>query len=160
MKALLAACLLMISATLAGAQLYSSNFEADFPYELYNHNGSKVALRTDENVVEFTYLSPRAELPPIVERGVVLFTGIAETYTRRDGVEVRTGKVSGIAYTFRRGCNTAFAYEMSGNMSEDGERITLFGEAPRVIGCRQHGTDLLSKDSTLYFTRDHRKVGK
>jgi hypothetical protein len=107
--------------------------------ETLDHNGSIMTLtRSHDDVVAIQYRSPRVELS--VTPGTVLFRGQTD----------KTGRLTGVAYTFKPGCDPA-AYPVRGEKT-DGV-LLLTGAAPKRDrrSCAITGYDNNSASSRLVF---------
>ena len=107
--------------------------------EALDHNGSIMTLtRSDDDIVAIQYRSPRAELS--VTPGTVLFLGQTD----------KTGRLTGVAYTFKPGCDPA-PYPVRGEKT-DGV-LVLTGAAPKRDrrSCAIIGYDNNSASSRLVF---------
>jgi hypothetical protein len=126
----------LVSAALILIGLAAAPAGAD---SLWNHNGSEMRLRVDGDRRTFVYELPRAGIASQgVERGTVLFEG------RISGV---AGQYSGTAYVFSAHCKPQ-GYAVTGELQDDGRRISLSGEAPRRdSNCNVQG----SRDDHLVF---------
>ena len=91
---------------------------------IYDHNGSSVAI--DHCTDTIRYVRPRSGMRRQGARsGTLLFSGVG-----LDG----SGRVSGTAYVFKRGCGPA-GFHVSGRWRSSG--LVLVGDAPvRGSGCR------------------------
>jgi hypothetical protein len=89
----------------------------------WNHNGSQMRLTASGQQRTITYELPRSGIAAQgVRPGTVLFEG---TLT-----EGSVGDYSGTAYVFSARCGR-MAYEVSGELQNDGTQIALSGQAPR-----------------------------
>lgn len=104
---------------------------------LWTHNGSLMRLIAKGAGRRFVYQEPRAGLKAQgAKRGTVVFEGV------RDGLSY-----SGTAYIFKKGCDPQ-GYPVTGEVTADERRITLYGQKPKVAGnCRV----LTYIDDTLVF---------
>ena len=88
---------------------------------LWEHNGSLMYLVADGSFREFHYHDPRPAVQNAGARpGSLLFKGRSFN-----------GRYVGVAYIFNRKCGQ-FAFEVSGPILDDFERVQLQGNAPRV----------------------------
>lgn len=100
--------------------LFSASAYAD---STWNHNGSQMRLKAAGEIRTITYERPRSAIAGQgVEAGTVLFEG-----TITDGW---VGEYSGTAYVFSARCGK-LAYEVTGELQNDGTQIALSGKAPR-----------------------------
>jgi len=83
----------------------------------WNHNGSDMRLLADGSTRRFVYKRPRSGLS--VRSCDVVFEG-----------EKQGKRYVGTAYVFSKRCGS-IGYPVSGPVSKDGLKITLYGEAPR-----------------------------
>jgi hypothetical protein len=91
------------------------------PPTLWYHNGSTVYLVVNGSTREFHYDKPRsAMIQAGAKHGTLLFTGVSAS-----------NAYEGTAYVFRGACGQ-FPYHVSGPILDDGRRVTLQGQAPRV----------------------------
>ncbi len=98
---------------------------SDFQYR-FVHNGSLVMV--DPGTGYITYVEPKKSLEGVVQPGAVLFKGkIENTSGQHD-------KVSGIAFSYKRGCEAA-PYPVTGGFLDNHRRIVLRGRAPVRNGC-------------------------
>ena len=103
--------------------LYAQPQDKSPPAErtLWDHNGSTIYLVANGSSRELHYQKPR---PGMLEAGAhpddVLFKG-----------EVNDGQFSGIAYIFNAQCGQV-PFHVKGPMLDNGGRIVLTGQAPRV----------------------------
>lgn len=114
--------------------------------ELYRHNGSIIEFFWDDGAgetFEGVYLRPRAGLR--VAPGTRLIEGSASA----------DGTVGGEAFVFKGGCRPA-GYYVTGSFSEDGNTLSVTGEAPiralngcQIVGYRNNN------NSSLVFKRVH-----
>jgi hypothetical protein len=87
----------------------------------WNHNGSTTYLVANGSSREFFYERPRqGMLEAGAVRGALLFSG-----------EMRDNAYGGTAYIFRGSCGQ-FPYQVSGPILDDGRRVVLRGQAPRI----------------------------
>jgi hypothetical protein len=88
---------------------------------VWNHNGSLVYLEVDGSGRRFYYQQPRPGMAKAGARpGTLLF----------DGQSIG-GNYFGTAYIFNRQCGF-FPYSVQGRILDDGSRIKMIGQAPRV----------------------------
>jgi hypothetical protein len=107
--------------------------------EALDHNGSIMTLtRSDEGVIAIQYQNPRAELS--ITPGTVLFRGKSDN----------AGRLTGVAYTFKPGCDPA-PYPVGGEKT--GGVLVLTGAAPKRDrrSCAIFGYDNNSSNSRLVF---------
>jgi hypothetical protein len=91
------------------------------PPSLWYHNGSTMYLVVNGSARQFHYENPRPGMLEVgARRGSLLFTGVSA----HDNYE-------GTAYIFRGPCGQ-FPYQVSGPILDDGSRVLLQGQAPRV----------------------------
>jgi len=91
------------------------------PPTLWYHNGSTAYLTVNGSGREFHYDKPRPEMIQAgAKQGTLLFTGVSSSNT-----------YEGTAYIFRGACGQ-FPYHVSGPILDDGRRVALQGQAPRV----------------------------
>ena len=122
------ACLPIVCATAAAANLW-------------DHNGSTMALKADGAARKFIYEKPRSGLP--VRSGTVLFSGY------RKGNEY-----FGTAFTFSTRCGAA-GFKVSGSIGANEKSVTLYGRSPlRHNRCRIRSY----RDEALVFTLQPEKV--
>ena len=105
----------------------------------WDHNGSVMYLVENGSFREFHYRKPR---PGMLEVGArpdsLLFRG-----------QVDNGQYVGTAYIFNPHCG-AIPFQVKGSVLDNGDRITLTGQAPQVgRNCRTHG----SYSNNLEFRR-------
>ncbi len=103
----------------------------------WDHNGSVMYLVANGSSREFYYQKPR---PGMLEAGAhpdsLLFRG-----------QIDNGQISGTAYVFNTHCGQ-LPFEVKGSLLDNGERIVLTGQAPRIgRNCEAYG----SYTSTLEF---------
>lgn len=113
-----------------GVALHGAAARAD---SIWNHNGSQVRLHADGNRRTITYELPRPVIARQgVARGTVLFEGT---------ISGRAGEYSGTAYMFSARCGRQ-SYAVTGELQNDGSRISLGGDAPRrdTSTCAVQGT--------------------
>jgi hypothetical protein len=103
--------------------------ERSRPPSLWAHNGSTVYLVAQGTSREFHYEQPRAGMTEAGARsGTLLFKGVT-----------REGNYEGIAYIFKHGCNPV-PYQVSGPILEDGRRVLMRGQAPKLnVHCQITG---------------------
>jgi hypothetical protein len=104
---------------------------------LWDHNGSVMYLIANGSSREFFYEKPR---PGMVEagakKGSLLFRG-----------EVYNGQYNGTAHIFNSRCGQ-LPFQVKGDIFENGERIVLTGQSPRVgRSCKEYA----SYSNTLEF---------
>ncbi len=89
--------------------------------DYYDHNGSKVRLTgVDEHGIVIVYDTPRKGLiNQGVTKGVLLFEGSVQL----------DNSVSGMAYTFKRGCDPE-RYIVEGEFTNQQDKLQLRGYAP------------------------------
>jgi hypothetical protein len=106
---------------------------------IWDHNGSVMYLVTNGPSREFYYQKPRPGMLDAGARpGSLLFRG-----------QVSKGQFLGTAYIFNAHCGP-IPFDVEGSILDDGERIVLTGQAPRVgQNCRTHA----SYKSDLEFKR-------
>jgi hypothetical protein len=111
----------------------------------YTHNGS--FMKVDERLGEIRYEQPRRGLQGTISPGDVVFRGRFVDAPGQRG----KGRVSGVAYTFKKGCAPA-RYAVEG--SYDPKTITMTGNAPRraANSCEVLGASGTSTHATLVFT--------
>src|SRR6187549_308717 len=127
----------LVPAALTLIGLHAATAGAD---SIWNHNGSVMRLRADGDRRTFVYEQPRAGIASQgVERGTVLFEG---------SISGEAGNYTGTAYVFSARCGKQ-AYAVTGELQDDGRRISLSGEAPRRDSstCAVQG----SRDDDLVF---------
>lgn len=109
------------------------------PSTILMHNGSRVEMVRTGNDIEIRYKNVRPGLS--ATSGDVLFTG-----TMSAG-----GRISGIAYVFKRGCSSV-GYDVSGRQS--GNKVVLSGDAPihAPQSCGIARYDAQSSNARLEFT--------
>jgi hypothetical protein len=106
-----------------GTSVYAQQQDASPPAErtLWDHNGSIMYLVANGSSREIHYQKPR---PGMLDAGAhpddILFKG-----------EINDGQFSGIAYIFNAQCGQA-PFHVKGPILEDGAKIVLTGQAPRV----------------------------
>ncbi|MEB2846818.1 hypothetical protein [Endobacterium cereale] len=98
------------------------------------HNGSVMKIDPDLGII--TYFQPKNKS---IERDTVLFRGQG----------ILSGNVSGIAYTFKKGCEPA-PYYVSGHEDDRG-RLVLIGKVPVREGCKVIGYTENSANAKLVF---------
>lgn len=127
MKAIIAATVLCFASS-ASAQEMTPVF----------HNGSRALFTRDKGKVEIRYDIPKRGLS--VREGTLLFSG---TWDGR-------GNYSGVAFTFKRGCEPA-EYPVTGKDTPDG--IVLVGAAPvrDPRGCTVLGSSSTGANARLVF---------
>jgi hypothetical protein len=105
----------------------------------WDHNGSVMYLVANGHSWEFHYQKPRAGMLDVGARsGSLLFRG-----------EIDNGQYSGTAYIFSSHCGQ-IPFQVKGPISDNDERITLTGQAPRLgRNCRANE----SYTSNLEFRR-------
>jgi uncharacterized protein YraI len=91
------------------------------PTSMWNHNGSLMSLELAEGQLRFAYVEPR---PGMIDAGA------------RPGSQLFDGRlkgahISGSARIFASQCGQ-FAYQVDGEVSNNGTQITLKGSAPMV----------------------------
>jgi hypothetical protein len=121
------------------ANLVTESYDKLGQRETLDHNGSIMTLtRSNDGVVAIQYHNPRAELS--VTPGTVLFRGQTD----------KTGRLTGVAYTFKPGCDPA-AYPVRGEKA--GGVVVLTGAAPKRDrrSCAIIGYDSTSTNSRLVF---------
>jgi hypothetical protein len=121
------------------ANLVTESYDKLGQRETLDHNGSIMTLtRSNDDVVAIQYHNPRAELS--VTPGTVLFRGQTD----------KTGRLTGVAYTFKPGCDPA-AYPVRGEKA--GGVVVLTGAAPKRDrrSCAIIGYDSTSTNSRLVF---------
>src|SRR6516164_8691689 len=96
---------------------------------LWDHNGSIMYLVATASSREFYYRKPR---PGMLEAGAhpddLLFKG-----------QINDGQISGIAYIFNAQCGHV-PFPVKGPLLDNGGRIVLTGQAPRVgRNCQSYG---------------------
>lgn len=99
----------------------------------WDHNGSQMRLRADGDRRTITYERPKTVIARQgVERGTLLFEG---------RISGPAGEYSGTAYVFSARCGKQ-SYAVTGELQDDGSRISLSGEAPRrnTSTCAVQGT--------------------
>jgi hypothetical protein len=88
---------------------------------MWDHNGSVMDLIANGSSREFFYEKPRAGMSEAgAKTGSLLFRG-----------EVTSGQYSGTAYVFNPVCGQ-LPFQAKGAVLDDGKRIVLTGQAPRV----------------------------
>jgi len=132
-----------IRLSIAAAALFVGNVLPGWASEtIWDHNGSKIAWRSDGNSRSATYLEPRSGLASAgVRPGTVLFSG-----------ERRGSTLSGTAYVFKGGCSPA-AYKVSTTITSEREFV-LEGAAPvfEPGGCGIARYDTSNGNAALRFT--------
>lgn len=111
-----------------------------------NHNGSGMWVSQDLSVIY--YDKPKASIAGTVSPGTVLYRG--------DPITTFSGQVvTGLAHTFRKGCEPA-PYPVTGGVARDGS-LVLRGAAPirEQNGCKVIGYTEDSGNATLVFTFSH-----
>jgi hypothetical protein len=110
---------------------YAQTQDASRPAErsLWDHNGSMMYLVANDTSREFYYQKPR---PGMLEAGAhpddLLFKG-----------QINDGQMSGIAYIFNAQCGQV-SFHVKGPVLDNGGRIVLTGQAPRVgRNCQSYG---------------------
>ena len=110
---------LLVPAVLIFVVLQAATAGAD---SIWNHNGSEMRLRADDDRRTIVYEVPRAGIASQgVERGTVLFEGT---------ISGKAGSYSGTAYVFSARCGKQ-PYAVTGELVNDGQQILLSGKAPR-----------------------------
>ena len=107
----------LLSGVLAALVLIAARDGARAADSVWDHNGSRVALRADSENRSIVYIDPRPGLEPAVRKGTLLFQG------RRIG-----DAIQGTAFTFRAGCAPT-PYPVKGQVVSE-TRIVLRGAAP------------------------------
>lgn len=110
--------------------------------ELVWHNGSGMRLDYERGTI--TYGDPKDSLAGLVETGTVLFRGTI----------VSQGVVSGMAFTFKRGCDPA-PYRVWGEFDSKSDKLVLTGAAPVRDGCEVTGYSGASPNGRLVFDLPH-----
>jgi hypothetical protein len=88
---------------------------------VWNHNGSLVYLEVDGSGRRFYYQQPRPGMAEAGARpGTLLFNG-----------QSIGGNYFGTAYIFNRQCGS-FPYSVQGPILDEGRRVKMIGQAPRV----------------------------
>jgi hypothetical protein len=105
------------------------NSETQTPHSIWSHSGSTVFLVVDGALREFHYQQPREGMRDAgAHEGSLLFKGTSSH-----------GRYSGTAYLFNRRCGQ-IAYQVSGPILDNSERVLLHGKAPRVgANCQIRG---------------------
>src|SRR5262249_6341663 len=108
---------------------------------IWDHNGSVVYLVANGQSREFHYQKPRAGMLDVGARpGSLLF---------RSSGKIDNGQYSGTAYIFSQHCGQ-IPFQVNGPILDNGERIMLTGQAPRLgRNCRANE----SYTSNLEFRR-------
>jgi hypothetical protein len=102
------------------------------------HNRSRMVLYANGAARKFIYQVPREGLAEVgVKNGSILFEG-----------ERRGDRYIGTAYIFSSSCGK-LSYEVSGPVSDDDHKVTLYGRRPRVNGNCQ---TVERADDVLVFT--------
>lgn len=121
--------------------VYAQPQDASPPAErtLWDHNGSIMYLIAIGSSRELYYQKPR---PGMLEAGArpddVLFKG-----------EINDGQISGTAYIFNAQCGKV-PFRVKGPISDNGGRIVLTGQAPRIgRNCQTSGEYTSTLDSYL-----------
>lgn len=116
---------------LSNTSTYTQPLNAPTPSQssVWSHNGSVMYLVANDSAREFYYQRPR---PGMLEAGALpgtlLFRG-----------QIKNGELSGTAYLFNPRCG-AVPFEVKGSILDNGERILLTGQAPRVgQDCKAYG---------------------
>ncbi len=107
--------------------------------ESMGHNGSLMFFHQKQHII--VYLEPKASMAGTVTPGTVLFRGWS----------VPNEGVSGVAYSFKKGCHPA-PYLVSG-YDNGSLRLTLVGKAPVRKGCDVIGYSDKSPNAKLVFDR-------
>ena len=91
------------------------------PLTYWYHNGSTIYLAVNGSSRQFIYENPRpGMLEAGAKKGSLLFTGLSGHNT-----------YDGTAFIFRGHCGQ-FSYHVTGPILEEGRKVVLHGEAPRV----------------------------
>src|SRR6516165_5559965 len=138
-RAELAVAAIALVATVAVASAQAQTQTASAEPTIWDHNGSVVYLVANGQSREFHYQTPRAGMLEVGARpGSLLFRG-----------EIDNGQYSGTAYIFSSHCGQ-IPFQVKGPISNNDERITLTGQAPRLgRNCRAN----VSYTSNLEFRR-------
>ncbi|MGG7517629.1 hypothetical protein ACQ3G6_07080 [Allorhizobium undicola] len=107
--------------------------------EIMGHNGSLMFFHQKQHII--VYSEPKPSIAGSIKPETVLFRGWS----------VANEWISGIAYTFKQGCDPA-PYFVSGN--DNGSlQLRLSGKAPVREGCKVVGYTDKSPNATLVFDR-------
>lgn len=108
--------------------------------ELFDHNGSQMSIHYDEGSMRYQF--PKANLRGVVDQYQAVFTGEIK----------RRGKVTGVAYAFKKGCEFA-QYPVTGAYDPTLPGYVLTGNAPirEKAGCRVVGYTSKSPNARLVF---------
>ncbi len=108
--------------------------------ELFDHNGSQIMVEYKYGTMRYAF--PKESLRGIIDRYQVVFTGDIQ----------RRGKVSGVAYVYKRGCPWA-EYPVSGGYDYSIPGYVLTGSAPvrQRGGCKVVGYKRNSSNARLVF---------
>lgn len=110
--------------------------------EIVGHNGSGMYLDYDRGTI--TYVDPKDSLSGSIVEGAVLFRGL-----------IVSGEVAGgMAYTFKRGCDSA-PYKVLGFFQSTSDKLVLEGKAPVRDGCNVTGYTSESPNARLIFDLPH-----
>ena len=115
-------------------------FESDEAYgEAMGHNGSVMFFHQKQDII--VYLQPKASIAASTPPNTVLFRGWS----------VPNEGISGIAYTYKKGCPPA-PYRVDG-YDNQGLQLTLRGAAPVRKGCEVVGYSDKSPNAKLVLDR-------
>ncbi len=110
---------------------------------LWLHNTSSVFMTTDGNKRRIHYVSPRKAIRD---------QGVSANCMLIDG-EVNNGRFVGKAHIYREKCGQ-YAYDVSGDYSDDLQRFELRGPSPVVLeNCRVARLEAASANALLVFAR-------
>jgi|GEM_PF-3306726 len=106
----------------------------------WDHNNSEMSIEVDGGSIRIFYRNPRQGMREEgVTPGTLLFEG------RLSGRQV-----AGTAHLFSGACGSKYPYSVTGTVSDDGRRIEMSGNAPRINAeCRIVGR----RRDDLVFTR-------
>ncbi len=115
-----------------------STFDTQDRYgEAMGHNGSTMFHHQKQHII--VYLDPKASIAGSIKSDTVLFRGWS----------VPNEWISGVAYTFKKGCDPA-PYLVSG-YDNGSLQLTLQGKAPVREGCKVVGYSDKSPNAKLVF---------
>ena len=120
------------------AKVVDPSDDSETGWQYAGHNGSYMKIDTDKGFI--VYIEPKYKT---IEPRTMLFRGSI----------VRGGPISGMAYTFKKGCEPA-PYYVEGFWDENSVDVILRGPSPvrSKTGCEVTGYSSKSPNATLKFT--------